>query len=285
MNINSSNPDYKRIIINQNITQSKVGTYNKILIMPCIKNSYFRNFNVSPISNVCNVKVINKHYIDILDVLLLKGIQNIKKQNIPVIVQNISREFTGSNLEREEGIQDSPTLLRTNLSVACRMNDPFPIKDSEVVYLPLVTTIRDKNCQFLNYSQIFSYSLIYSVPIEEPTLVDDEKMNVEDYMKTLTVIETAFQTAIAKNHKVLILSPFGLNENDENPIDDIIKIYNFCIYKYGHYFNNIIISIPKDYPSEVYDIFNDDIIKPQELTEQIDDKYDNMKLHSKLVTK
>ena len=59
--------------------------------------------------------------------------------------------------------------------------------------------------------------------------------------------------------KFMRMTNFGDNDEDENPTEDIIKIYNYCIYKYGHMFSHIIIAIPEydtqtiteaDFPSQ-----------------------------------
>ena len=107
-----------------------------------------------------------------------------------------------------------------------------------------------------------------------------------NYPKNLKVMTLGkLDDNLLQNHKVLILTPFGLSDPDDNPIEDIIKIFNYCIYKYGHYFTNIIISVPETFSPDIYEIFNEDIIKPQKITEEIDNKYNSMSLHSKLATK
>ena len=71
-------------------------------------------------------------------------------------------------------------------------------------------------------------------------LLDENRMCSVDYIKMLETIETLFQTAIAGNHNVLVLTAFG-NTIDDVPQEDIAKIYNHCIFKYGHRFKKIII--------------------------------------------
>ena len=124
--------------------------------------------------------------------------------------------------------------------------------------------------------------MITCSPISKPELIDG-KMNAEDFLKTMTIIETVFQTAILGKNKVLLLPLFGLDDNDENPIDDIIQIYNYCILKYSHKFDNIIIYIPEYVPIEAYDLFENSILKPINITKKIDQDYEHKKNHLTLI--
>ena len=83
----------------------------------------------------------------------------------------------------------------------------------------------------------------------------------------LETIETLFQTAISANHNVLVLTAFG-NTIDDVPQEDIVKIYNHCIFKYGHRFKKIIIAIPIWYGSYLFDLFDNEIIRPQLFEEE-----------------
>lgn len=282
MDPNNMNPTYKRALLNQNIFQSRFGNYKMLPMIQNKKNKYLQKFKPGGIVSVCDVKVFNKNPIDILDALMQKGTQNLMKQEIPVVFQTIGSDFNGSNLESGEGLRDQLFVLRTNFSAVFRLNNPFPLKDTECAYIPLTTVIRDKMGQFLTYDKVFGYSLILACPISQPDLIDEERMTTKDYMTTLSIVETIFQTAIACGHKILVLTPFGLEDEDENPAEDIVKIYNFCIYKYGHKFKNIIVSVPEYFPKSVYELFDEELVKPQELTKAIDSKYESEKMHAHL---
>ena len=92
-------------------------------------------------------------------------------------------------------------------------------------------------------------------------------MKSNDYIKMLCTIETIFQTAIAGSHNVLVLTPFG-NTEDNVPQEDIVKLYNSCIFKYGHRFNKIIIAVPIWYGTYMFDLFNNEIVRPQNIIQQ-----------------
>ena len=141
MDPNNINPTYKRALLNQNVYHSKFGMYKGLPLMPCKKNKYFQQFKPGGIISVCDVKVLNKNPIDILDILLKKGVQNIMKQEIPVVFQTIGSDFVGSNLEAGDGLRDQLFVLRTNFSAVYKNNDPFPLRETECAYLPFTTVI------------------------------------------------------------------------------------------------------------------------------------------------
>jgi len=111
-----------------------------------------------------------------------------------------------------------------------------------------------------------------------------KRFSSADFVKTCTIIENVFQIAIGLNHQVLILTPFG-HEEDNNPIEDIIKIYNFCIMKYGHKLKSIIIAIPPYYPKNLFTMYSQNIIKPNELVQEVDNKYDGLVIQKKIQEK
>ena len=282
MNPFNINLDLKKNMINQNIYHSKYGNYKELPLIKPNKNIYLPNYDPGLISNLCDVRVINKHAINILDNLLDKGVENLMKKNLPVVVQCVGNEFLGTNFETMDGIRDELFLLKTNFVGVLRQENPYPIKNDESIYLGLVTTIRDDNGNGLSYDKLFGFSMITCSPISKPEVIDG-KMNAEDFLKTMTIIETVFQTAILGKNKILLLPLFGLDDNDENPIDDIIQIYNYCILKYSHKFDNIIIYIPEYVPKEAYDLFENSILKPINITKKIDQDYEHKKNHLTLI--
>jgi hypothetical protein len=285
MNPNNINAFYKRAMINQNIAQSAYGMYKLLPAGRCSKNIYTSKYQPGIINKICDVKVINKNPIDILDALLEKGPQHFVGPNKPLVLQSIGESFTQSRIGSGDGLRDQLFVLRTNFSHVCKINDPFPLKNNESAYIPLISVIRDSNGNFVPFDKVFTYSLVLAVPVCSPDKIDDDKMDLKDYMTTLTKIETVFQTAIAFNHRIFIITPFGLENVDNNPAEDLIKILNYCIFKYGHKFDNIILSIPEYFPENIYTLFIDNIVNPQELTKEVDIKYETTKLHEKLLNK
>lgn len=274
----------KITLMNQTISQTKIGLFKSLPCQKAIVYSFISDFNSGIPNRICNVEVQYDHVLDVLENYAIKGI-NFSVQNnwSPVVLNLVGREFSGTNLELNEHIRDELINIRTTFNNTIK--DQYPLKDEECTYVPNITIIRPKYpTQFLGWPQTYRTALITTSPILTDKLLSDNKMKITDLIKTLTIIETVFQVAISKGHHVLILPPFG-HEDDNNPVEDIIKLYNYCILKYGHFFNKIIIGIPKYYPKGIYDTYLKDIIKPQEVTSLIDKKFEQESMKRELLEK
>lgn len=273
----------KQTLINQNIAQSKFGMYAQCLTGNCIKNQLNQNFNIGEVNNICDVDVVNIHAVDAIKDYCQLGFNAGFKEGWmnPVTMCVIGEDFIGSNYPQSEGIRDDTFNIRTNYNTITKNNNPFPIKQNECVYNRFITVIRDNNLQpITDLQNLYRFAIINVAPINKPKLLDENRMESNDFLKTFSTIETIFQTAIAGYHNILVLTPFG-NTEDDVPQEDIVKIYNLCILKYGHRFNKIIVAVPIWYGTYMFDLFNDNIVRPQ-LFEEDDE---NKKLKTKKKTK
>ena len=270
----------KLTLINQNIAQSKFGMYSQCHTGPCVKNNFVQNFNIGEINNICSVDVVNYHPVDAISDYCNHGfnqpLKSLGDSYInPVAVCSIGEDFVASNFPQSEGIRDDTFNIRTNLNIIGRNTNYFPIRNSECVYIRYITVIRDQKLNAITDQQyLYRFSLICATPINKPKLLDENKMISEDFLKLMGTIETIFQTAISGNHNVLVLSAFG-NTEDDVPQEDIVKIYNACIFKYGHKFIKIIIAIPIWYGTYIFNLFNDNIVRPQFFDEDIEEEETN----------
>ena len=273
----------KKSLIGQNIFESKAGRYKMCPKARPITCQFVNNYDPKAPSNICEVSVINEHSVDVAEKFAEKGLNaNMANNMNPVVLNVVGSDFTGTNFERNEEIRDEMLNLRTSFNNTVGTNNPYPIKVKECVYAKFVTVIRPKNLMgFLAYPLTYRFALITTPCIKKPKLLKTNIMKASDYLTTCSIIECAFQTAIAGSHTVLILTPFG-HEEDENPVDDIIKIYNFCIHKYGHRFKHIIFAIPPFYPNEIFEEYNKNIIRPQDIVTEIDTKYDKLEMKKNL---
>ncbi len=255
----------KQMLINQNIAQSKFGMYAQCNTGNCIKNHFTQNFNIGEVNNVCEVDIVNIHAIDAIKEYCQLGFNAGFKDGWinPVSMCTISDDFIGSNYPQSEGIRDDTYNIRTNYNTITKNNNPFPLKQNECVYNRFVTVIRDTNLQpITDLQNLYRFGLISVAPINKPKLLDENRMHSNDFIKTMCTVETIFQTAIAGSHNVLVLTPFG-NTEDDIPQEDIVKIFNSCIFKYGHRFKKIIIAVPIWYGTYMFDLFSNEIVKPQ----------------------
>jgi len=255
----------KQTLINQNIAQSKFGMYARCATGPCIKNNFNQNFNIGDIQTICDVEVYNMHAIDVIKQYCQLGPNPGFKDGWmnPVTMCSIGDDFIGSNYPQSEGIRDDTFNIRTNYNCITRNNNPFPVKQNECIYNRFVTVIRDNNLiPVTDLNQLYRFAIISVAPINKPQLLDENTMNSSDFIKLMCTIETIFQTAISGSHNILVLTPFG-NTEDNVPQEDVAKIYNSCIFKYGHRFSKIIVAVPIWHGSYLFDLFNDTVVRPQ----------------------
>ncbi len=279
----------KQTLINQNIAQSKLGMYSQCATGQCIKNILNTNFNVGETNNICDVEVVNMHAIDVLKQYCQHGFNAGLKDGWinPVTMCVVADDFIGSNYPQSEGIRDDTFNIRTNYNCITRNNNPFPLKNNECAYTRFITVIRDINLQpIIDINNLYRFAVITTAPINKPELLDKNKMKSNDFIKLLCTVEAIFQTAIAGSHNVLVLAPFG-NTEDNVPQEDIVKMYNSCIFKYGHKFNKIIIAVPIWHGAYLFDLFNDEIIRPQDMCENKSeqDNSSDSAIHTKIINK
>jgi len=223
-----------------------------------IKVKYESSFELSEPKNLAEILVINDHALNIVDELA-----HDKKLNIAVM-QNLSIEFSGNSMQSLNGIYDPLIPMRTNF---CKLfscdNDEFPISDGyECVCSPkisLITKIVNDNLVFIDNpkTELTNIVLISCANLCKPVFIDNDKiLSSNDYLKTLEILETIFQIAIKANCNSLILTPYGID--DKLPQNDIINVFNYCLFKYNHMFKYIIFAIP-NYKESLYKLYKDKI--------------------------
>lgn len=275
-----------RKFLNENEMFSKIGSYKMLPKRDTQKNSYCNNANPGGIDSVCNVSVTDKNPFQVLELLIdKKGISmsrtgtRFNSTVMPTVVQAVGKRFVGTHVKTLEDPRDVQFLLRTNFAGVCDTSRHTELTETECLYVPIVTTIRDFHGNILPYDKCYAFSMILTYPLSHPDLINDEQMTSKDFLRTMKIIETIFHTAIFKQNKILIIPPFGMDDDDENPPEDIVNIFNYCIIKYGHRFQSIIFCVPEQYDSDILELFKEKIVKPQVLTKQVDDKYESKQMH------
>jgi hypothetical protein len=269
----------KQYLINKNIQHSKFLLYKPCITLRPVKNILANNFNLGNINSICSVFVYNQHAINVLYNYCLKGLNaNLLNGINPCALQIVGKDFYGQSFESLEGILDEEYILRTNFVNTVSLHNPYPLKGNECVYNKWVTVIRNPMLGGINLGLVYRFGLIVASTISKPKLIDDDgtKMSASNFLEIYATIECVFQTAIAGNHNMLVLTPFGYGDDDV-PQEDIIKIYNLCIFKYGHRFKFIMIAVPKE-EKEIFELYQKEIIKPQDFLKEIDDKYEKEEL-------
>src|SRR5437868_12488549 len=99
----------RKYLVQQNIYTCKFGVYQNFPIMKSQKNFYNENFNISPPYTYANVVINTKHPIDV-------AYDFTKIGNKPAIVNTVTRDFSGTNLDSCEGFLDPFMNIRTSFN-------------------------------------------------------------------------------------------------------------------------------------------------------------------------
>jgi uncharacterized protein (TIGR02452 family) len=132
----------------------------------------------------------------------------------------------------------------------------YPLKLNEFAFTPSVYIIKDEHYNRLNIDNIFTVDMIAISALSNPILVDG-KLKKSNYEITLEKIETIFKFALHNGNNNIVIGTFGCGTFN-NPLMDIIEIYNICLKKYNGNFINIIFSI-KSICDNNYVLFNNHI--------------------------
>lgn len=294
INYSSMNPKnfdmrVKTQMVNQNIYHSGYGDYKVCPVFPSIAFPYNKSYNPPAINSITKVIIDHTHGIDTIDTLSDHGLNSLTSKNqIPMIIYPVGKEFIGSNLESREGIHDETMILRTNYPyVIKKQTDLFDTRsDYFVIYSNPITVIRDSNYNSLHYDNVFKMGVATLYANTNHPLIKDKSgitmLTSHDLLMLQIRFETAFQAAICGSHPMIIIPLLSVELNI--PIDDQILIINHCILKFGHLFKAIMICVPPYESKEIVEYLNSKIIKPLDLTKKIDGEIMAQNMAQHLIT-
>jgi len=218
------------------------GMFKNYQKIPSLKHTFNTQFNVGEINKICIVEVINKHALEVAESSVNTAVLNV-----------VDFDFSGNLFSEIDKAPDYLINIRTTFNNIT--NNPYPVKNDECIYT-IVSIIKSNDLlTFINGTKI----ALLTISTSEQQL-NNKIMSSDSFISTCSTMETIFQTAIDKKHTTLILSSYG--EHHNYPIDDVIKIYNYCLLKYGHLFKKIIFAIPS---LVTFEIYNSSIIRPQNI--------------------
>lgn len=281
LNPRNINRQQKDATINRNIYLSGYGAYQMCPYRGSMRVKYRKDFNRGQVKTICKVLVKHLHALDIVGSLSNKGLSELKSNNpYPTIINPMYRDFNGNNSKSDDSSPDENVILRTNFAfVVQRQENLFPVSsDSEIVYTNPITIIRDAYYNQIAHENLYRTGVITVTP-QRPELIEKmikdgdryEKIKIlasKHLFKLQTQLETAFQVAAMGGHNSIVISLF--DQEFGIPIDDQIMIYNYCIMKYGHFFNAIIFGIPPYQPEELATYIDENIMKPQRITADVE---------------
>lgn len=251
-------------------------TYNKARFMygnslppiPDSKLGYYEGFDPGMVESMFKVYVLPSSPLEVVEEFRDEKIK-------PIIINEIGREFNGmvSDIENLRGIKDYDMMIKTSLSRTVNIKNKYPIeRDDHCVYTQIVTTIMDKQFRYYNTLKgrpIYSV-LTYVIP-DGMKKVKENMLTSKDFIRITKNIETLFQSACVTRSNVLILTPYGVDS--EVPQEDVIKVYNFLISKYGHHFTHVIVAVSENLGSDIYKMYKEKIINNQNIEKRVDNQF------------
>lgn len=179
----------------------------------------------------------------------------INNNNILIHCMSSNKKF-GGGVKNGSMAQEEEIFRKTNIGLFNGMKF-YPL-NNDYIFANNISIIKDKYYNKLNMKNIFNVNIILLAAINK----NNQKNNTftkEEYDLTCFKIENIFKIAIENNIDNLVLGAFGCGVFN-NPVNDIINIYNIYLEKYNGYFDNIIFSVKSVYDNN-FKLFNENIIK------------------------
>ncbi len=209
------------LFASQNIYPDKSIKYNFIDIS--IQKKYTNTF----------VKVVNTDCIKVALELLNNGLN-------PVVLNLADDRFPGGHVEIGSGAQEESLFRRTNYFQTLNHKTGFyPLVESQLVYSPKVTIIKDENNNILsNYKDL---AFIACPALHDPELIDG-KLKDTDTQILENKIKNILNVSYKHGHDVVILGALGCGAWKCPPIC-VASIYKKVIQEYDGLFRSIIFAV------------------------------------------
>ncbi len=211
---------------------------------------YFRNFsreNNSPKSirydiNIELKEIENGDHSPIIEVRNEDSLDMaMRYRSEEVLVLNMASKWKpGGGVCMGSTAQEEVIFRRTNAF----MTHPkmwYPLKDSENIYSPEVHIVRDSSCDFLSKKDRVTVSMLAVHAIQHPQVCHgsiQKYSRSDDYELMTKKIESIFKIGILQKKKILVLGALGCGAY-ENPVDEVLLIFEKALQKYGKYFDKI----------------------------------------------
>ena len=118
----------------------------------------------------------------------------------------------------------------------------YPLKPCDVVYSPSVPFFRDAD--FRKIDKVRKLACLAVAAVRHPELTDDKTAYLlpQDKEMMRLKIEAVFHVAAKHKHKALVLGALGCGAFG-NPAEQVAKMFQGAIAKYGHSFSHIVFAI------------------------------------------
>ena len=179
------------------------------------------------------VFIVNQDSIDCGKYLLDNGLN-------PVVLNMADNCFPGGHVAMGSGAQEEALFRRTNYFQTLNLDTGFyPLVDSELVYSPGVTIIKDADGELLD--RFFGLSFIACPAIKKPDLVDG-KFSEEDHELFKMKVRNVLNIAYKYGHDSVVLGAMGCGAW-QCPQEEVAKIFKNVVGEYEGMFRVITFAI------------------------------------------
>lgn len=182
-------------------------------------------------------------------------VQKLNEDNVLVLDMANPIDPCG-NLEGGARSQEEELCRRSNLAPALR-SQPYPLSETEVVYVPKVTVFREVGTYEL-LDEPFNCSVVAASAIITPDLDRFGMMSWQDVVLTEEKVRSILRVAIKFNHRCIVLGAFGCGAFG-NPPRQIASIFKKVLGEdeFAEMFDAIYFAIIEDEKRGNYKTFNE----------------------------
>jgi uncharacterized protein (TIGR02452 family) len=197
---------------------------------------------------------IYKNEVEVINEDSLNMAMRYKQMGLNPLVLNMASEWKpGGGVTKGSMAQEECLFRRTN-AYKTHLKKFYPLKNSDVIYSPKITIVKDDQYRLLNYYE--DVSMLAVAAVRRPRLVDGS-YSQKDYDVMYDKIKSIFEIGILNKNDSLVLGALGCGAF-ENPPEEVGKIFEKVVDLYGKHFKRIgfAILVVRDKDQDNFDVFD-----------------------------
>lgn len=214
------------------------GKLKVIPSIPSIKISFNNSLLPIPLYEPATIQILDMDSLQIAKML-------IDNEYKPLVLNIGNSSAPCGNTFCHENIidaQEEILICRTNYFKTLTVESGvYPNDGPDGIYSPQVLVFRNEDLDIIE--KPYYVSFVASSPVPEPTLMNG-RMTDEDYNLTFAKIDTIFQIGMSKGFDSIVLGAFGCDNLYNNPVYQIVGIFNKCLQRWKNSFKVITFAIP-----------------------------------------
>ena len=176
------------------------------------------------------IKVFNAALLDVAERAAVVGLKpmvvNAGSDNDPVTIVENGAIGTEWDIFR-----------RSNLANGLNIAEQYPLREGKLLYCNDVTVFKNSSYKLC---KPFEIAICCAPPLRRPNLVSiragdnlvEQYQNLLEQKRMQDTINKIFETALYKGHRCIIFDDYGCTKTCENPISEVINIFNQAIANY-----------------------------------------------------